>query len=123
MSDGDYGYCEYCGSYRPLRYSHKYCSKRCYIDSDRKKGIFRPMLIASRFGMEATACAHPLQVSVLKHENSAHGLTLRVKGWSTCAAVPERGEALLRAAEEWSAAARKCGKPDPERSGGERPDI
>lgn len=37
MSDGDYGYCEYCGSYRPLRYSHKYCSKRCYIDSGQEE--------------------------------------------------------------------------------------
>ena len=69
------------------------------------------------FGAEAP------KLGYLRVREGAHGLTLlcRVKDWSTCAAVPERGEALLRAAEEWSAAARKCGKPDPERSGGERP--
>ena len=67
--------------------------------------------------------ANAPKLGYLRVREGAHGITLRVKDWSTCAAVPERGEALLRAAEEWSAAARKCGKPDPERSGGERPDI
>ena len=36
------------------------------------------------------------------HSNSAHALACG-KDWSTAGGVPERGEALLQSAEEWSA--------------------
>lgn len=37
MAQYDYGYCNYCGEYRPLRYKGGYCSKKCYCDSGQQE--------------------------------------------------------------------------------------
>ena len=33
MSNSEYDYCNYCGRYRPLKYSGGYCSRKCYEES------------------------------------------------------------------------------------------
>lgn len=37
MSDNNYGYCNYCGEYRLLRWNGGYCSKKCYEQSGQQE--------------------------------------------------------------------------------------
>lgn len=37
MSESNYGYCNYCGKYRPLKWNGGYCSEKCYCESGQKK--------------------------------------------------------------------------------------
>lgn len=36
MSD-KYGYCNYCGKYRPLHWNGGYCSQKCYVESGQQE--------------------------------------------------------------------------------------
>jgi hypothetical protein len=37
MSQNNYGYCNYCGRYRPLKYHGGYCSEQCYCESGQQE--------------------------------------------------------------------------------------
>lgn len=37
MSENNYGYCNYCGEYRPLKWNGGYCSKKCYCESGQQE--------------------------------------------------------------------------------------
>lgn len=37
MSESNYGYCNYCGKYRPLKWNGGYCSEKCYCESGQKE--------------------------------------------------------------------------------------
>lgn len=37
MSENNYGYCNYCGKYRPLKWNGEYCSEKCYCESGQKE--------------------------------------------------------------------------------------
>ena len=37
MAQEDYGYCNYCGEYRPLKWKGGYCSKKCYCESGQQE--------------------------------------------------------------------------------------
>lgn len=37
MSQNNYGYCNYCGRYRPLKYNGGYCSEQCYCESGQQE--------------------------------------------------------------------------------------
>lgn len=37
MSENNYGYCNYCGKYRPLKWNGGYCSEKRYCESGQKE--------------------------------------------------------------------------------------
>lgn len=37
MSENNYGYCNYCGKYRPLKWNGGYCSEKCYCESGQQE--------------------------------------------------------------------------------------
>ena len=37
MSENNYGYCNYCGKYRSLKWNGGYCSEKCYCESGQQE--------------------------------------------------------------------------------------